>query len=106
MWSRRGLIECLTRYGAVGWTGYVPQACRNTFVLVPVNIAPFLWGWPDRFGQRMRAASSEIILRGPYERGDPGGAGVDDIETLSRVPDNFDGYVWTNRIELIGPALQ
>jgi len=105
VWTRRGLVDCLTRYAALGWSGYVPEACRNTFVMVPMNVAPGLWGWPDRFRQRMQAAGSEIILLGPYGSGDPGTAGIDDLETLARVPPFFDGYVWTNRVELLGPAL-
>lgn len=105
VWTRRGLIDCLTRYAALGWAGYVPQACRSTFVMVPVNVAPWLWGWPDRFRQRMQAAGSEIILLGPYGSGDPGTAGIDDLDTLARVPPSFGGYVWTNHIEVIGPAV-
>ncbi|WP_274628383.1 glycerophosphodiester phosphodiesterase family protein [Arvimicrobium flavum] len=102
-WTRRGLVHCMTRYMALGWTGYVPEACRDTMVMVPVNIAPWLWGWPNLFQQRMRGAGSDIILLGPYGAGDPGTAGIDSAEEFARVPAAFDGYVWTNRIELIGP---
>ncbi|WP_421928749.1 glycerophosphodiester phosphodiesterase family protein [Neoaquamicrobium sediminum] len=104
-WTRRGLFACLGRYVALGWSGYVPEACRNTMVMLPINVAPWLWGWPNRFQQRLAAVGSEIILLGPYGAGDPGTAGIDDLETLDRVPTSFDGYVWTNRIEIIGPAL-
>ena len=35
--------------------------------------------------------------------GDPGTAGIDYLALLvPRVPPNFDGYLWTNRIEIIG----
>ena len=27
------------------------------------------------------------------------------FETLEEVPEQFPGYIWTNRIEVIGPAL-
>ncbi len=106
VWSRRALMDCLIQYVGYGWTGIVPAACRNTYVMVPINIAPWLWGWPNLFQQRMREAGSEIILLGPFEAGDPGTAGIDDLETLAAVPDTFSGYVWTNRIERIGPALK
>jgi glycerophosphoryl diester phosphodiesterase len=105
VWSRRGLVDCLLQYGGLGWTGYVPDACRNTKVMVPLNVAPFLWGWPNLFLERIRNAGSEVILLGPYEAGDPGTAGIDTLEQLAQVPDSFDGYLWTNRIEIIGPAL-
>lgn len=104
VWSRRGLIECLGQYMGLGWTGFVPEACRNTKVMIPINVAPWLWGWPNLIQQRMADVGSEIILLGPYGAGDPGTAGIDDLETLAQVPPDFDGYVWTNRIEVIGPA--
>jgi glycerophosphoryl diester phosphodiesterase len=104
VWSRRGLVDCLLQYGALGWTGYMPDACRNTKVMVPLNVAPFVWGWPNLFLERIRDAGSEVILLGPYGAGDAGTAGIDTLEQLAQVPDSFDGYLWTNRIEIIGPA--
>ena len=104
VWSRRGLIDCLTQYMGLGWTGFVPEACRDTKVMIPINIAPWLWGWPNLLQHRLADVGSEIILLGPYGAGDPGTAGIDDLETLAQVPRDFSGYVWTNRIERIGPA--
>ncbi len=106
IWSRRGLIDCLGQYIGLGWTGLMPDACRNTKVMIPINVAPWLWGWPNLLQQRLREAGSEIILLGPFGAGDPGTAGIDDLETLAQVPTDFDGYIWTNRIELIGPSLK
>jgi len=106
VWSRRGLVECLLQYEALGWTGYMPDACRNTKVMVPLNVAPFLWGWPNLLLARLRDVGSEVILLGPYEAGDPGTAGIDTLEQLAEVPQSFSGYLWTNRIEVIGPALE
>lgn len=104
VWSRRGLVDCLVQYEALGWAGYMPQACSNTKVMLPLNVAPFVWGWPNLFLERIRNAGSQVILLGPYEAGDPGTAGIDTLEQLAQVPDSFEGYLWTNRIELIGPA--
>ena len=105
VWSRRGLVDCLVQYEALGWSGYMPEACRDTMIMLPINVAPWVWGWPNLFLQRVREAGSEVILLGPYEAGDPGTAGIDTLEQLAQVPEQFDGYVWTNRIELIGPAM-
>jgi glycerophosphoryl diester phosphodiesterase len=105
VWSRRGLVDCLVQYGALGWSGYMPAACSNTKVMLPLNVAPFVWGWPNLFLERMRNAGSEVILLGPTGAGDPGTAGIDTLEQLAQVPAGFDGYLWTNRIEIIGPAL-
>ena len=72
VWSRRGLIDCLLQYEGLGWLGIVPDACRNTMVMLPINVAPFVWGWPNLFLERMRNAGSEVILLGPYARGRSG----------------------------------
>lgn len=97
--------QCLIQYMAYGWTGIVPQSCQNHFVAVPANFAWALWGWPNRFQQRMRNAGAQIILLGPMSLDDPGSTGIDTIEHTNLIPNRFDGYVWTNRIELIGPHL-
>ncbi|MDA7423179.1 glycerophosphodiester phosphodiesterase family protein [Thalassococcus lentus] len=102
--DRSGLKSCLFRYLALGWTSYVPQACRNGLVAVPLDYAPLLWGWPHRFTNRMKRAGTEVILWGPYD-GSGFSSGIDDIETLDQVPEHFDGYIWTNRIEIIGPKM-
>ncbi len=104
--SKGGVQTCLINYAAYGWTGIVPGACHGTLVMVPVNVAPYLWGWPNLFLQRMREAGSEVILLGPWSSGDPGTMGIDTPEQLARVPEGFDGYIWTNRIEVIGPLLR
>ncbi|WP_143149075.1 glycerophosphodiester phosphodiesterase family protein [Hyphomicrobium sp. CS1BSMeth3] len=103
IWTRGGLKACLMQYVALGWSGYVPAPCRTTQVMVPINIAPWLWGWPSRFQQRMADAGSQIILLGPYGAGDPGTSGIDDAATLAKVPPGFSGLIWTNHIESIGP---
>lgn len=103
IWTRSGLKSCLMQYITLGWSGYVPTACRTTQVMVPINIAPWLWGWPNRFQQRIADAGSQIILLGPYGAGDPGTTGIDNPQTLAKVLPGFGGLIWTNRIESIGP---
>ncbi|APG90457.1 glycerophosphodiester phosphodiesterase family protein [Sinorhizobium americanum] len=103
-YDRQSTMACLGRYAAYGWTGILPEACSDTLIVVPANYAPFLWGWPNRFAARMQAAGSEIILLGPHRGGDFT-SGIDSAEQLALVPENFSGYVWTNRAETIGPLL-
>lgn len=105
VWSKQSMVKCLLAYAGAGWSGHVPDACRNTKIMIPVNVAPWLWGWPNLLQQRFREAGSEVILLGPVESGDPGTAGIDTLDQLARIPDSFSGYIWTNRIELIGPAV-
>lgn len=97
---------CLLPYLGLGWTGYLPPACRNTIVPVPINFASWLWGWPNRFTQRMHDAGSTVLLLGPYAAGDVGSSGIDTGKEAALVPAHFGGYVWTNEIDTIGPILK
>ena len=45
-----------------------------------------------------------MILLGPYAPGDVGTSGIDTLDELAQVPPEFRGYLWTNTIEVIGPA--
>lgn len=103
--SRAMLKACLLRYLAAGWSGWVPEACRRAMVLVPVNVAPWMWGWPDRFLQRMEAAGSEVFVLGPY---DGGGftTGIDTAADLQRLPQGYAGGIWTNEVEAVGQLLR
>jgi glycerophosphoryl diester phosphodiesterase len=103
--SRGSLKTCLLRYAAYGWTSLVPEACGNMLVLVPVNIAPWLWGWPGHFLHRMRSVGSSVFVLGPYH----GGAfstGLDTPEDLARLPARYSGGIWTNEIEMAAEALR
>lgn len=99
--SKATLKGCLIPYMAVGWSGYVPQACAQTQLHIPDQIAPWLWGWPNRFMARMEAKDTRVIL--VAGSGDVS-QGFDVPTDLNRVPDRFTGGIWTNRIDLIGPA--
>lgn len=105
-YTSRSARDCLLQYLALGWTGFVPLPCRGAYVPVPANFAWLMWGWPHRFTARMREAGSDVILLGPAEFSDPGSTGIDSLDQLSLIPDGFEGYVWTNRIEVVGPALK
>ncbi|PYS04114.1 MAG: hypothetical protein DMG12_10780 [Acidobacteria bacterium] len=49
LFSVGSITDCLIRYIAYGWTGVVPARCYNSALFVPINVAPWLWGWPNRF---------------------------------------------------------
>ncbi|MFK4558892.1 glycerophosphoryl diester phosphodiesterase [Bradyrhizobium ottawaense] len=98
--SRAAIRSCLIRYIGYGWTGLVPAACRNAMVLVPINAAPWLWGWPDRFLARMNGVNSAVFVLGPYSGGEfP--TGIDTPEAFAQLPQDYSGGVWTNEIEAI-----
>jgi glycerophosphoryl diester phosphodiesterase len=97
--SKATMKSCLLPYMAIGWTGYIPEACQHTQLHIPEKIAPWLWGWPDKFLNRMDQADNRIIMVG----GDGSGfsSGFDSPEDLNRLPDDYTGVIWTNRIDRI-----
>jgi glycerophosphoryl diester phosphodiesterase len=104
-YSLGSIKACLIPYLELGWAGIVPDACRDTIVPVPINFAGWLWGWPNRFLDRMDDAGSTVLLLGPYNIGDAGSSGIDTPAELALVPAGFDGYIWTNEIETIAPLV-
>lgn len=104
--SRASVKDCLRRYMALGWTGYMPESCHDTLVMVPIDIAPWLWGWPKLLTQRLSEVGSDIALIGPMDNPSGGASSIDTLEHLELVPKSFSGYVWTDKIEVIGPALR
>lgn len=101
--SKATMKSCLYPYIAIGWTGYVPESCANSQLHIPEKIGPFLWGWTGKFYERMEKVNTRVIL----VAGDGGfSEGFDKVEDLGRIPERFTGYIWTNRIDLLGPAMK
>ena len=103
--SRKTLMHCVLRYAGLGWSGYVPESCRGTSLLIPINIAPWLWGWPDRFLDRMDTAGTRVYLLGPYHGGGFSD-GLDDPETVRQLPAGYSGGISTDRLDLIMPIVR
>ena len=98
--SVASIQRCLIRYIAYGWTGVVPRICRDSPLFVPINVAPFLWGWPNRFMERLEGTGSLVVVIGPFGSGRIS-PGVDSREDLDRLPGSFGGGIWTNNVEMI-----
>ena len=105
MFSVGSIANCLIRYIGYGWTGMVPGSCENAALFVPVNIAPWLWGWPNLFMDRMRSSGSSIVMVGAF-RGGNFSRGLDTLEDLARLPLDFDGGIWTNNVDLATSTLR
>ncbi|MDQ0914856.1 glycerophosphodiester phosphodiesterase family protein [Paenibacillus sp. V4I5] len=99
--SKSTMKSCLLPYIAAGWAGYVPPACKNTELHIPEKIAPWLWGWPDRFINRMDKSGTPVIVVGG--NGSDFSSGFDTADDITRLPKNFTGGIWTNRIDRIAP---
>ncbi len=90
-------------YIAVGWTGYIPSACGNTKLHIPEKFAPYLWGFSSKFLVRMDDANTRVILvavDGGWSED------FDKKQDLERLPKNYTGGIWTNRIDIITPILE
>jgi glycerophosphoryl diester phosphodiesterase len=103
--SRASLTQCLLRYIAIGWSGYVPTACHHSLVLVPNNVAPWLWNWPNGLLKRMARAGSIVMVVGPYSPGEFS-RGIDSEAEFTELPHGFAGGIWTNRIDRIGALVR
>ena len=92
------------RYVAFGWSGYVPAACRGNMLFFPINVAPWLWGWPGRFVQRLKSTGAELLVGGPWDGGFS--RGIDDAATFARMPADYAGGIRTNRLDRIAPLVR
>ncbi len=104
-WTQKGMVSCAVGYLGLGWTGYVPGACRKGVIVVPVNLRVLVWGWPNRFLERMRRADVQVLMIGDLSRtGGEEFSRLDSEDQLRQLPTHFDGAIWTDHIERIGPA--
>ncbi|WP_195696481.1 glycerophosphodiester phosphodiesterase family protein [Priestia megaterium] len=99
--SKATMKSCLIPYIATGWTGYMPKTCENTELHIPEKIGPFLWGWPNRFLNRMDLINTRTIIVGG--NGSEFSTGFDSVKDINRLPANYSGGIWTNRIDRLGP---
>lgn len=100
MMSMDTMKSCMIPYLLLGWTGYIPGNCENSQIHLPEKYARFIWGWPDKFLQRMDSVNTKVVI----VAGDGNWSeGFDQKVDLERLPANFFGEIWTNRIEAIAP---
>ncbi len=101
--TRQETKKCAQNYILLGWSGHVPHECAGFGLVVPENLSWLYWGWPQRTLTRFEQADMRVFingaLSGPHE-------GIDTLEQLADIPTNYNGWVITNRIEVIGPALK
>lgn len=99
------LRRCLTEYIAYGWTGLMPEACNGTMILVPINIASWLWGWPDRLLDRFTRVGTQVFVVGPFG-GEGFSTGLNTPEDLTGLPQAYRGGIWTDEIDLVARTLR
>src|SRR5690554_5885305 len=101
--SKSRMVNALKSYVLMGWTGVIPKETHNMELHLPAQYAKLLWGWPDKFLQRMDKVNTRVVLV-KYVNG--WSDGFDSAADLDEIPSNYTGGIWTNRIDLIGPLLK
>lgn len=97
--TRKSVKGCAIDYILIGWSGYVPDSCRNTIVAIPKHYAPFVWGWPRKFGGRMNKVNTHIIL---VDQSHGHMDGIDDPQEIRELSKDYRGLIWTDKIEKTG----
>lgn len=101
--SMETIKSCIIPYIAAGWTGFIPNECKDAQLHIPEKYTPFLWGYPNKFLKRMENVNTRVILitgDGKWSEG------FDTKKDLKLLPDYYDGGLWTNRIDVIGPIIK
>jgi glycerophosphoryl diester phosphodiesterase len=100
--TKKLMIKAFLSYELIGWTGYIPKSFRNLEIHMPLNYARLFWGWPFRFLRRVQKANSRFVL----VNGSGGfSSGFDDPEALERIPEDYSGCIWTDRIDVVAPII-
>lgn len=100
--TRRGAKDCTLGYLKTGWFGHVPETCKQFGIAVPQGLGWIYPGWPHRLATRAEKAGAQIVLIGPNTKFS---TGIDTIEQFDKIPAGFNGWVSTDRIEVIGPLV-
>ena len=96
--SMKLLKEALIKYELLGWSGYIPKELHNVEIHIPLIYAKYLWGWPNKFVERMESVNTRVVI---VEGNGKWSEGFDTLESLEKIPKGYNGYVWTNRIDTI-----
>lgn len=96
---------CASDYKLSGLWGGIPESCKQGTMLLTVNETGYtLWGWPNRFLQRTGAAGLKVVIAENVE-GDKI-TGLTDVNRYGDIANSFNGYIWIDDIEGLGPALK
>ncbi len=103
--SVSGARKCASDYRLSGIWGSVPASCRNGFMLLTLDDIGFtLWGWPNRFLARMKGAGVRVIIAQDVVDGQI--KGLADVNQYGDIANSYNGYIWVDNIEDLGPALR
>lgn len=102
--SVAGARACAADYRAA-LLGRVPSSCRNgTMLLTLDDLGYTLWGWPNCFLARMKEANVRLIIAEDFVDGRI--KGLTDVHQYGEIARGYNGYIWVDNIEELGPALR
>lgn len=90
--------DALVKYELTGWTGHIPKELHNMQLHLPLNYAKYLWGWPNKFVDRMNSVNTRVVI---VEGNGKWSEGFDTKDSLKKIPAGYQGYIWTNRVDRI-----
>ncbi|MNO49597.1 Glycerophosphoryl diester phosphodiesterase precursor [compost metagenome] len=96
--TKTKMKKALLKYEWIGWTGYIPKELHNMELHLPLNYAKYLWGWPNKFVDRMESVNTRVVI---VEGNGKWSEGFDTKASLEKIPEGFQGYIWTNRVDKI-----
>ncbi|MGB7999201.1 MAG: glycerophosphodiester phosphodiesterase family protein [Anaerobacillus sp.] len=96
--TKKMMISALLKYELIGWTGYIPKELHSMELHVPLDYAKYLWGWPNKFIDRMESVNTRVVI---VQGNGKWSEGFDTKESLKKIPEGFQGYIWTNRVDKI-----
>lgn len=100
-----GARNCASEYQLSGLWGSVPASChKGTMLLTLDDLGYTLWGWPNRFLERMAEANVRIIIAEDVVDGQI--KGLSDVTQYGEIADSYNGYIWVDNIQELGPALK
>ena len=103
--SISGARACASDYRLSGLWGSVPASCRNATMLLTLDDLGYtLWGWPNRFMARMQGAGVRVIIARDVVDGQI--KGLSDVNQYGDIADTYNGYIWVDNIQELGPALR
>lgn len=103
--SINGAQKCASDYRLSGLWGNVPASCKNGTMLLTLNDVGYtLWGWPNRFLARMKDAGVHVIIAQDVVDGHI--KGLTDVNQYGDIARTYNGYIWVDNIEELGPALK